>query len=142
VPSRTPPNARLRPIRRRYDRPHGEEPAQPRPLARARDHQRDDAQVRGRRSAVETTLAQLRERIANVAGWLEGVGADAYAGASERKISTGWMRGKAMTAPDYLSQFAVPNFFFHLVTAYSILRHNGVDLGKMDYIGGATLVDF
>jgi len=47
-----------------------------------------------------------------------------------------------MTAPDYLSQFAVPNFFFHLVTAYSILRHNGVDLGKMDYIGGATLVDF
>lgn len=89
----------------------------------------------------ETTLPQLRERIANVAGWLEGLGAAAYAGASERKISTGWMRGKAMSAPDYLSQFAVPNFFFHLVTAYSILRHNGVDLGKMDYIGGATLVD-
>jgi hypothetical protein len=89
----------------------------------------------------ETTVTQLRERIANVAGWLEGLGTAAFAGAGDRKISTGWMRGKAMTAPDYLFQFALPNFFFHLVTAYSILRHNGVELGKMDYIGGATLVD-
>jgi hypothetical protein len=89
----------------------------------------------------ETTLVQLRERIANVASWLEGLGAAAFDGASERKISTGWMRGKAMSASDYLFQFAQPNFFFHLVTAYSILRHNGVELGKMDYIGGATLVD-
>jgi hypothetical protein len=89
----------------------------------------------------ETTLAQLRERITGVAGWLEGLGPTAFVGAGDRKISTGWMGGKAMRGADYLTQFALPNFFFHLVTAYSILRHNGVDLGKMDFIGGVTFQD-
>jgi hypothetical protein len=44
------------------------------------------------------------------------------------------MGGKTVRGSDYLAHFALPNFYFHLVTAYDILRHNGVDVGKMDYI--------
>jgi hypothetical protein len=44
-------------------------------------------------------------------------------------------RGKWLLGADYLVQIAVPNFYFHVTTAYAILRHNGVDLGKMDFIG-------
>jgi len=89
----------------------------------------------------ETTIAQLRERIASVVGWLEGFGPSDFAHAGSAKLSLPWMRGKAMTGVDYLSQFAVPNFYFHLTTAYSILRHNGVDVGKMDYLGGISMQD-
>jgi len=47
-----------------------------------------------------------------------------------------WMdEGKWMRADDYISQFALANFYFHVTTAYSILRHNGVELGKRDFIG-------
>ena len=43
-----------------------------------------------------------------------------------------------MTAADYFVQHAVPNFFFHLTTAYAILRHNGVNVGKRDFLGAQT----
>lgn len=89
----------------------------------------------------ETTIAQLRERATAVAGWLEGLGEADFAGAETRKIAASWMQGKAMAPRDYLAQFVVPNFYFHVNMAYAILRHNGVDLGKRDYIGGIDLVD-
>jgi hypothetical protein len=44
-----------------------------------------------------------------------------------------------MTGAEYLIQFALPNFYFHLTTAYAILRHSGVELGKRDFIGGIPL---
>ena len=47
--------------------------------------------------------------------------------------------GKSMTAADFVIELAMPNFFFHLTTAYALLRHNGVDLGKRDYLGPLTL---
>ncbi|MGZ5957993.1 MAG: DUF1993 family protein, partial [Myxococcaceae bacterium] len=46
--------------------------------------------------------------------------------------------GKSMRATDYLLEQAMPNFFFHLTVAYALLRHNGVDLGKRDYLGKLT----
>lgn len=89
----------------------------------------------------ETTIAQLRERATAVAGWLEGFSEADFADAGTRKLALGWMQGKAMSGHDYLHQFAVPNFYFHVNMAYAILRHNGVDLGKRDYLAGVNLVE-
>jgi hypothetical protein len=51
------------------------------------------------------------------------------------------MGGKSMRGGDYLDEFALPNFYFHVTLAYEILRHNGVPLGKQDYIATLTLRD-
>lgn len=87
----------------------------------------------------ETTIEQLRARVANVISFVEGFKPEDFAGAEERKISLPWMEGKWMRGDEYLSQFALTNFYFHIVTAYAILRHNGVELGKRDYIGGVPM---
>jgi hypothetical protein len=58
------------------------------------------------------------------------------AGADDRKVAPPWLGGRWLRGHDYLVHVAVPNFFFHATTAYAILRHNGVPLGKMDYVGG------
>jgi hypothetical protein len=50
-------------------------------------------------------------------------------------VAPPWLQGAWLTGDDYLVHVALPNFFFHVTTAYAILRHNGVELGKMDYIG-------
>ena len=89
----------------------------------------------------ETTVAELRARIASTLTFLESFKADDFAGADERKISLPWMEGKWMRGDEYVAQFALPNFYFHVTTAYSILRHTGVDLGKMNYIGSLNLRD-
>jgi hypothetical protein len=89
----------------------------------------------------ETTMAELRRRIVDVAGWLEGLRAADFVGAEERRLSLPWMQGKWTTGADYAVQFAIPNFYFHVVTAYSILRHNGVELGKRAYIGSLPMND-
>ena len=84
----------------------------------------------------ETTFEQLRERTASVIRYLDTLTREDFAGAMDRRISLPWMKpGQFMEAPDYLIQFALPNFYFHLITAYSILRHGGVQLGKLDYLG-------
>jgi hypothetical protein len=87
----------------------------------------------------ETTFEQLRARIAAVITYLDTFKAEDFAGASERKISLPWMEGKWMTGDEYVSQFALTNFYFHVTTTYAILRHNGVDLGKRDFIGGVPM---
>jgi hypothetical protein len=56
----------------------------------------------------------------------------------ELVIPAGRDRTRNMTGEDYLRHWALPNFFFHVTTAYAILRHNGVPLGKSDYLAGAT----
>ena len=60
------------------------------------------------------------------------------AGADERKVAPPWLGGRWFRGSDYLVEIAIPNFFFHVTMAYAILRHNGVPLGKMDFIGGIT----
>jgi hypothetical protein len=89
----------------------------------------------------ETTVAQMRERIASCLRFIESVPASDYEGAADRKIAPPWLQGKWMKSDDYLTQLAIPNFYFHATTAYAILRHNGVDVGKMAYIGSMPLQD-
>jgi hypothetical protein len=83
----------------------------------------------------EKTFAELRQRIEKCLGFLETFQAQDFAGAEDRKVAPPWLEGKWLRGDDYLIHVAVPNFFFHATMAYAILRHNGVDLGKMDYIG-------
>jgi len=87
----------------------------------------------------ETTIPELKSRIASVLAFLETFKAEDFAGADERKISLPWMEGKWMRGDEYVTQFALANFYFHVAMAYGILRHNGVDLGKRDYIGGVPM---
>lgn len=89
----------------------------------------------------ETTFEQLHARIAAVQTYLESFKPEDFAGAEDRKIILPWMQGKWMTGLEYLVQFALPNFYFHVTLAYSILRHNGVPLGKTDYIGSVPMRD-
>jgi uncharacterized protein len=87
----------------------------------------------------ETTFDQLRARIASVIGYLETFKPEDFAGAEDRKISLPWMEGKWMRGDEYVSQFALANFYFHVVTAYAMLRNNGIELGKRDFIGGVPM---
>jgi hypothetical protein len=83
----------------------------------------------------ETTFAELRDRIKKCTGFLATVQEKDLAGAEDRKVAPSWLNGRWLRGGDYLVDLAVPNFFFHATMAYAILRHNGVPLGKMDYIG-------
>ena len=83
----------------------------------------------------ERTFAELRQRIQKCLAFLETVQAKDLAGGAERKVAPPWLGGSWLRGDDYLVHLALPNFFFHATMAYAILRHNGVDLGKMDYIG-------
>jgi len=87
----------------------------------------------------EQTFAELRQRIQKCVGFLDTVQAKDLVGAEDRKVSPPWLGGKWLRGDDYLVHVALPNFFFHATMAYAILRHNGVELGKMDYIGGLPL---
>jgi uncharacterized protein len=89
----------------------------------------------------EKTLAEARTRIRTCVQYLESVKPQQYAGAAERKVAPPWLQGKWFLGADYLNQLAIPNFYFHVTTAYAILRHNGVELGKMDYIGTMPVHD-
>ncbi|MDM0044181.1 DUF1993 domain-containing protein [Variovorax dokdonensis] len=84
----------------------------------------------------ETTYAQLQERTAKTIAWIKTVERGAIDGHEDR-IVTIKARGEELqlAAQAYLLQFALPNFFFHVTTAYDVLRHSGVPLGKPDYLG-------
>jgi hypothetical protein len=86
----------------------------------------------------EQTFAELRQRIAKTTQYVASVKEKDLAGADERKVAPPWLGGRWFKGHDYLVEMAIPNFFFHVTMAYAILRHNGVRLGKMDYIGGIT----
>ncbi|HEU4731297.1 MAG TPA: DUF1993 domain-containing protein [Kofleriaceae bacterium] len=83
----------------------------------------------------EKTIAEIRQRLRTVVEYLGTFQREDFQGAEERSVSYAWMGGKSLRGGDYLDHFALPNFHFHLTTAYDILRHNGVPLGKMDYLG-------
>jgi len=86
----------------------------------------------------ETTIAQLQERIAATVEYLRSVPAAQVDGSEERPISVPMRNREPMqfVGEQYLKHFALPNFFFHVTTTYALLRHNGVDLGKADFLGG------
>lgn len=87
----------------------------------------------------EQTFAELRQRIQRCLSFLESVQPKDFVGAEERKVAPPWLGGKWLRGDDYLVHVAIPNFFFHATMAYAILRHNGVELGKMDYIGSMPI---
>lgn len=84
----------------------------------------------------EKSFDELRERIRKCTGFLATIPEKDFAGAEQRKVAPSWLGGRWMHGGDYLAHVAVPNFFFHASMAYAILRHNGVPLGKPDFIGG------
>lgn len=83
----------------------------------------------------ETTLAELQVRIKSVQDYLAGFSPEDFAGAETRTVSQPRWEGKYLTGLEFAIQHAIPNIYFHVTTAYSILRHNGVDLGKKDFLG-------
>jgi hypothetical protein len=89
----------------------------------------------------EQTIDELRARIRKTVAFAESMKEAQYAGASERKVKLSWAPGKLIGGADYLLQMTIPNTFFHIAMAYAILRHNGVDVGKMDFLGPINLVD-
>jgi hypothetical protein len=86
----------------------------------------------------EQTLDDLRARVRTVAAYLETFSARDFEGAATRVVTQPRWEGKVMSGADYFLEHGVPNFFFHLTHAYAILRHNGVNLGKRDYLGPVT----
>ncbi|HEY5928006.1 MAG TPA: DUF1993 domain-containing protein [Kofleriaceae bacterium] len=86
----------------------------------------------------EQTVDELKKRIAAVIAYLDEFSEKDFADSDNRSVTTPRWEGKSMTATNYFVQHAQPNFFFHLTTAYAILRHNGVDVGKRDYLGQMT----
>jgi len=87
----------------------------------------------------EATLDELRARIKSAMAYLDGFSAKDFEGAATRVVSTPRWEGRVMTGEDYFLEHVTPNFFFHAAHAYAILRHNGVNLGKKDYLGSLTL---
>lgn len=86
----------------------------------------------------ETTFPELQARIAKTIDFLKSVSADKMAGAEDREIVMKFPQGEMkFSGRDFLTHFALPNFFFHVTTAYGLLRHKGIAIGKMDFLGGA-----
>ena len=84
----------------------------------------------------EASLDDLKQRIAKTIDYAQSVPAAQIDGSDARQISVPRRAGAIiMTGEAYLKYFALPNFFFHVTTTYALLRHNGVVLGKMDFLG-------
>jgi len=83
----------------------------------------------------EKTLPEVRARIASVISYLEKFTAKDFEGAETRKVSQPRWDGQHLLGSEFALHHVVPNFYFHVTTVYSILRNNGVDVGKKDYLG-------
>lgn len=83
----------------------------------------------------EKTFADLKKRVEKTVAFLDTIKKDDFKGWEERPVDIFFLPGKYLLGHEYLTRLALPNFYFHLMTAYSILRQAGVDVGKMDYLG-------
>ena len=84
----------------------------------------------------ETSFAELKDRVAKVQAFVSSVPAAGFAGSEDRAITLNMRHGDLhFKGADYLRFYVLPNFYFHVTTAYAILRHNGVELGKLDFLG-------
>lgn len=85
----------------------------------------------------ETTFAQLQERIQKTIEILEGVNEETMNGSEEKEIELPTSRTETtkLSGKNYILNFAIPNFFFHVCMTYAILRKEGVDVGKNDFLG-------
>lgn len=87
----------------------------------------------------ESTMVELQARIGKTLAWLESVPEGALDGREEQVVTfpVGKDQTKSLAGEAYVKHVVLPNFYFHAVTAYNLLRHSGVALGKMDYLVGA-----
>ncbi len=86
----------------------------------------------------ETTFPELKERLAKTVAFLESVSAEQLEGSEDRAITLKFPGNEmTFTGKVFLQNFALPNLYFHATAAYAILRHNGVDVGKRDFLGAA-----
>lgn len=89
----------------------------------------------------EKTIAEVRARLQTVIDYLGTFTREDFTGSEARICRHQWMpEGKGVRGGDYLDQVVLPNFHFHCVTAYAILRHSGVPLGKSDYLTNVNFV--
>ena len=90
----------------------------------------------------ETTVEELRGRIAKCLAYLETFRAEDFARTTPETVcKLTHPKGKGLKADEYLFGRQFPNFYFHVTTAYDLLRHGGVELGKNDYLAGLNLID-
>ena len=84
----------------------------------------------------EASFAELRERVGKTVAFMRSVSAAQVDGSEEKDVVIPRRNGSmTMKGEAYLQHYATPNFYFHVTTAYALLRHNGVELGKMDFLG-------
>ena len=83
----------------------------------------------------ETTLTELQERIHQTVQFLNTITPEDFKGWENRRVLNPRREGKFLPGDEFAMHQAIPNFYFHLTTAYSILRHSGIDIGKKDYLG-------
>ena len=83
----------------------------------------------------EQTLAEVRARIESVIAYLKGFKSDAFAKSADHRITQPRWNGKSLSGEEFFVQHVIPNFYFHVTTTYAILRHNGVPVGKRNYLG-------
>jgi uncharacterized protein len=89
----------------------------------------------------ESTIGELKDRVTKTIAFLRSVDPKKIDGSGDREITfpLGPARQGHMIGADYLGLFVLPNFYFHVTAAYAILRHNGLDIGKQDYLSGIPL---
>jgi hypothetical protein len=83
----------------------------------------------------QATVHEVRARIASVLGYLDGFQPGLFEGLAEHRIAPPPLQGKELLGKDYLFQMQLPNFYFHVTMTYAILRHNGLPLQKLDFLG-------
>ncbi|MGD0189699.1 MAG: DUF1993 domain-containing protein [Rhizomicrobium sp.] len=85
----------------------------------------------------ETTFPELHTRIAKTIEFLKSVKREQLEGAEDRTVMLKFPQGEMkFSGREFLTNFALPNFYFHVTTAYDLLRHSGITIGKTDYLGG------
>lgn len=89
----------------------------------------------------EKTFSELKARIEKTVAFLETIKPEQIIGKEAIKVTLPYWMGKHMTGFEYVTESLLPNFYFHVATAYSILRMNGVNIGKSDYMGTLPLKD-
>jgi hypothetical protein len=89
----------------------------------------------------EKTISELKARVEKTLAFLATIKPEQIIGKENIKVTLPYWKDKYLTGFDYAIEYLMPNFFFHYTTAYSILRKNGLDIGKADFAGGLPLKD-
>lgn len=95
----------------------------------------DTEKVAPAHADTEQTLGEIEARIKSVISYLHTLSPADFAVAAQRRISQPRWKGKTLSGQEFLIQHVIPNLYFHVTTAYAILRHNGVEVGKKIYLG-------